>query len=344
LGDSEIEAGSEKFQSELPLVTVAIPVLNEERYIEACLLSLFAGSYPVDRLEVLVVDGGSDDRTVELVRRVKDTHPEVEVVPNPGRIQAVAMNIAIEMANGEIIVRLDAHSNYQPNHIERIVERLVAGDAENAGGVQFPIGTTLFGRLAASCLRTSFSMGGSVHRTAREPRYSESVFLGGWRIETLRGLGGFNPEWEVNEDYELNVRLRKSGGRVMVLPELVCDYVVRPTPFALAKQYYRYGVWRARTIRCHRSAFRLRHAAPVMLLMALVLSLVLYLTGSDLGLLVPAIYGVSLLAGTANVIFNSKNLTSLLASPVFVLIHVSWGAGLFVGALRSVLISKQRPK
>jgi succinoglycan biosynthesis protein ExoA len=325
--------------AEFPLVTIAIPVLNEERFVEDCLESLFAGTYPKDRLEVLVLDGGSSDRTVEIVEQIGKSHLQIRILENPGRIQAKAMNIAIDEAAGEMIVRLDAHSKYQSNHVEKIVERLVAGDAENVSGVQLPVGSGFFGNLAAACLRSSLSMGASSHRVASGPAYSESVFLGGWKTKTLRDLGGFNPDWEVNEDYELNVRLRESGGRVMVLPELECEYIVRSTPSALAKQYYRYGFWRARTIRCHRSAARMRHAAPLVLLLALVASFGVLGAGSSYGLIVPIVYALMLLFAGAKVVLSERRLSSVVAPAVFGLIHLSWGAGLLFGAMRSAVAS-----
>lgn len=319
---------------ELPLVTIAIPVLNEEQHIETCIESLFAGTYPLNRLEVFVLDGGSTDRTVELVEQLVDLRQNIHLLQNPAKIQAVAMNIAIREATGEIIVRLDAHSLYQPDHVERIIERLIAGEAENVGGIQAPVGSGLFGKVAAACLRTSFSMGSSAHRVADNPTYSESVFLGGWRTETLRRLGGFNPAWIVNEDYELNVRLRESGGRVMVLPGLMCEYYVRSTPIALAKQYYRYGFWRVRTVRCHRSAIRPRHLVPLVLLVALVVSLFFAGFGSVFGFIVPVIYSLTLLVAGVRVIAVERKLSAILSPVVFGLIHLSFGFGLAMGCVR----------
>ncbi|WP_342822155.1 glycosyltransferase family 2 protein [Candidatus Lucifugimonas marina] len=325
---------SYRADSNKSFVTVAIPVLNEEHHIEQCLASLFDSNYPVEQLEVLVVDGGSTDRTRDLVKGMARKWRQIRLLDNPGRIQATAMNIAISEAGGEILIRLDAHSRYRPQHIERIVETLSNGLAENVGGVQLPVGNGFFAAAAASCLRTSFSMGGSTHRVSTEPEYAESVFLGGWKTETLRDLEGFNPLWKINEDYEMNVRIRESGGRVMVVPELKCEYSVRPNPWALAKQYFRYGFWRMRTIRHHRSAARPRHFVPATLILAMIGAAAGISNGISAGWVIPLIYCMALAIASVNVARSERNFSALLAPAVFALIHLSFGVGTIAGTLR----------
>lgn len=317
-----------------PLVSVAIPVLNEENHIEECLVSLFDSTYPVERLEVLVVDGGSTDRTRDMVRKIAGEWKQIRLIDNPDRIQATAMNIAIAEAGGVFLVRLDAHSRYRPQHIERIVETLSNGLAENVGGVQFPVGNGLFATAAAGCLRTSFSMGGSAHRVSTEPEYAESVFLGGWKTETLRNLGGFNPLWKINEDYELNVRIRESGGRVMVVPELKCEYSVRSNPWALAKQYFRYGFWRMRTIRHHRSAARPRHFVPATLVLAMIGTAAGVSNGISVSWVFPLMYCMALVVASISVARSERNFSALLSPAVFALIHLSFGIGTIAGTFR----------
>ncbi len=321
-----------------PLVTVAIPVLNEEPFIDACLESLVSGDYPADSMEVLVVDGGSTDRSLARVESWKDRLPLLRVLHNPDRIQSAALNIAIKEATGEYFVRLDAHSTYQPHHVSLCVDALSEGKADNVGGVQWPVGTSGLQKAIALTLRSPFSMGPSAHRHSSSPRYGESVYLGAWKTETLRELGGFDESLKVAEDYELNIRLRELGKRVLVVPDLACLYNVRSSLPALTKQYFRYGMWKTRILRRYPKALKPRHTAPGLLLLGLIGSLILLPFVWQIAIILPLVYAAFLLLATATVVTNEKSALGFGSLIAFPLIHLSYGTGFFwglVGARRS---------
>lgn len=315
------------------LVTVAIPMLNEERYIGACLESLVAGDYPAESLEVLVLDGGSTDASVAVVENWKDRLPLLRILENPARIQSVALNIAIKETTGEFFVRLDAHSTYQPNHVSLCVENLASGKAENVGGVQWPVGSSGVQKIIALTLRSPFSMGPSTHRHSKSAQYGESVYLGAWKTQTLRDLGGYDQSLKVAEDYELNIRLRESGKRVLVVPELTCPYNVRNSLLALARQYFRYGFWKTRILKRYPGSLRLRQAAPGLLVLGMLGSLALLPFAWQIAIILPLVYALFLLMATTMLSWNEKTISgmgSLIALPI---IHISYGAGFIWGVL-----------
>lgn len=322
-----------------PLVTVVIPMLNEERFIGACLESLAAGDYLAESMEVLVVDGGSTDNSVALVETWKSRLPLLRVLYNPARIQAAAMNIAIKEATGEYLVRLDAHSTYQPGHVSVCVENLASGKADNVGGVQWPVGTSPVQQAIALALRSPFSMGPSTHRHSTSAQYGESVYLGAWKTETLRYLGGFDESLKVAEDYELNIRLRKSDRRVLVVPDLTCPYNVRSSLPALAKQYFRYGLWKTRILRRYPNALKLRHTAPGLLLLGLIGSLAVLPFAWQIAVILPLIYAAFLLLATVKLSWSERNLLGIGSLIVFPIIHLSYGAGFLWG-----LVADRRPR
>ncbi len=316
-----------------PRVTVAIPVLNEERHIDACLESLAAGDYPVESLEVLVIDGGSTDATIAHAERWKDRLPGLRVLHNPAKIQSAALNIAIKEATTEYFVRLDAHSTYRPDHVTVSVSNLVAGKAENVGGVQRPVGSTTIQKAIALSLRSPFSMGPSAHRQSSSEQYGESVYLGAWCTETLRQLGGFDESLKVAEDYELNIRLRESGRRVLVVPGLTCNYSVRSSLPALARQYFRYGLWKTRILRRYPKALKPRHTAPGLLLLGLAGSVAIAPFLWQLAIIVPLLYAAFLLISIVTLAWSERSVLAVASLVIFPLIHLSYGAGFLWGLL-----------
>ncbi len=316
-----------------PLVTVVVPMLNEERYIGPCLESLANGDYPAESMEVLVIDGGSTDRSIAIVEGWTERLPGIRVINNPARIQSAAMNIAIKEAVGEYLVRLDAHSTYRPNHVTACIENLMAGRADNVGGVQWPMGASGVQKAIALTLRSPFSMGPSTHRHSSSPQYGESVYLGAWKTETLRQIGGFDESLLVAEDYELNIRLRESGKRVLVLPELACAYSVRSSMPALAKQYFRYGLWKTRILRRYPKSLRLRHTAPGLLLLGLVGSLIILPFSWQIAVILPLVYAAFLLLATLTLAWSEHSLMAVSSLAVFPVIHLSYGIGFLWGIL-----------
>jgi glycosyltransferase involved in cell wall biosynthesis len=232
----------------LPLVSVVMPCLNEEDYIEACVRSVFAQDYPKERLEILVADGMSMDKTREILDRLHDEDGRVRVIDNPERIQAAGLNAAIREARGDVIVRMDVHAEYAPDYVRRCVEVLDESGADNVGGAQRAKAKTLFQRALCAALESPLGVGGSKYRSADNEGFVDTIFLGAFRRQILERVGLYDPKAVTNEDAELNQRILESGGRLFLSRKIVVHYFPRDSFRSLARQYFKYGKGRARTM------------------------------------------------------------------------------------------------
>jgi succinoglycan biosynthesis protein ExoA len=319
-----------------PLVTIFIPMRNERGFIGPCLDCVAAFDWPADRLQVLVLDGESDDGSPATVQEYASRLPSIQLVPNPARIQAAAFNRALALARGEYFVRLDAHSEYASDYVTQCVAALETRGAANAGGPQRPAGRGYVDRAIALAYQSRFAAGDAAFRYAGDERWVDTVYLGAWRTETLRRLGGMNESWLVNEDYELNYRLRQAGGKILLTPAIRSCYWVRPSLRALARQYFRYGMWRVRTLATHLGSLRWRQLASPLLVVGLVGSAVLAPIAPRAALVLPAVYLLACV--TASVATASQKDAGARFLPIvpviFATIHLAWGSGFLVGLLR----------
>ena len=327
-------------ESVTPFVSVIIPARNEAQYLHYCLDSVVEFDYPKERIEVLVVDGESSDRTREIVLEYAAKYPFFRLLQNPNRIIPRAMNIGIEAATGEIIVRLDAHATYAPDYVSRSVELLDSTGAANVGSVQTPVGTNYWSGVVATAMASRFGMGIPAYRFTKGSRWAETAWLGTWKKSTLEAVGGFDEQWIVNQDYELNARLRRAGGEILVSSDLKTQYFVRTTPRGLVRQYFRYGIWRVKTIMAYPESVRIRQLVPPALVTAIIAS----------AAVVPntpwAIAGVGGLYLTADLVASlSKGLRQAPALLfVYALLHLSWGSGFICGLVRFGLLKLFRSK
>ena len=232
-------------------VSVVLPALNEQGYIRDCLDSLVAQDYD-GLVEILICDGGSIDAT----REIADAHDErVRVVANPGVTAAAGMNVGVAAAVGDVIVRADAHTIYEPDYVRRAVDALERLSATVVGGPMRAVGQTSFGRAVAAVTSSPFGIGpGRFHFGTTEAQV-ETVYLGVFRRQRILDAGGYDEtdlQWGA-EDQELNFRLRRAGGTVWLDPTIRSWYFPRDTPRALWRQYLNYGMCKASTLAKHRT-------------------------------------------------------------------------------------------
>lgn len=256
-----------------PTVSILLPTLQERAFIHGCLDSLTAQDD--DRIvEILVLDGGSTDGTREIV----EGHGAlVHLVDNPRVTAAGAMNRGLDVAVGEIIVRADAHTVYAPDYVRRCVDLLLESGADNVGGPMRAIGTTAFGQAVAAVTSSPLGVGPGRFHYSRRREDVDTVYLGCWRSDTLRDLGGWDDEnlqWAA-EDQELNLRIRQRGGSVLLDPDIISWYFPRDNPRALAKQYRNYGICKVSTLVKHHTLPSWRPLGPAMLIVATLVGVVL---------------------------------------------------------------------
>ena len=230
-----------------PLVSVILPCRNEVRFLGACLDSILASDYPPDRLEVLIADGMSSDGTRKLVGNYSREFPYVRLIDNPARVTPVGLNRAIEASQGEIIVRLDAHSTIAPDYVTRAVRHLEQDGADNVGGSMRTVARDRgwFAKSIGVALSSPFGVGNSHFRTSGKsnengPQWVDTVFGGCWRREIFDRVGKFNERLTRGQDLEFNLRLARAGGKILLAPDMRSYYFAlslplhSPTVFVIA--------------------------------------------------------------------------------------------------------------
>jgi glycosyltransferase involved in cell wall biosynthesis len=320
-----------------PSISVVIPVYNEERHIEECLDSVLAQDYPADRYEVIVADGGSDDQTRDIVERIATRHPNVRLIDNPGRLQAAGLNRAILASHGAVIARQDGHAEWAPNHLRRSVELLQATGADNVGGLQEAVGDGPSGRAISRAMSSPFGVGGARFRYSREEQEMPTVFLGTFRRTAFERVGLFDEAYPPHEDYELNERIRSTGGRIVFSPDLRTRYHVRDGLAALARQYYRYGRGKVRVARARPGVIRPYHLAAPALVAAIPVMAAMVVTGRGRRVALAGVtsYAAANLVATVMAGKGEPLEVRRRIPGTFLVMHVAWGVGFWVGVLEA---------
>ena len=318
-----------------PLVSVIMPVRNEAAYIERSLGAVLAQDYPADRLEILVVDGLSGDGTREAVLAHAATRPNLRLLDNPAGIVPPGLNIGIRQARGEIIVRVDGHCEIAPDYVRLCVEHLLAGHEgapiEAVGG---PIETVAESDEAAAialAMSSWFGVGGSAFRTINDRALLvETVAFPANHQRTLQRLGPFDEELVRNQDDEYNYRLLKSGGRILLTPNIRSRYYSRSSLRSLWRQYYQYGYWKVRVMQKHPRQMRARQFAPPALVGGLLGSAVLGLVWRPFWGLLGAVAALYLLVNAlASLSLSRRHAPRLMI--IHPILHLSYGLGFLVG-------------
>jgi succinoglycan biosynthesis protein ExoA len=327
---------SELSVDELPLVTIVMPCMNEERYIEACLDCLFAQDYPANKIEILVADGMSTDGTRSILQRAKGKDGRVRIVDNPQRLQAAGLNQAIRQARGEVIIRMDVHAEYAPDFVRQCVLVLEETGADNVGGAARPRAKTFFQRALAAALESPLGIGNSKFRQADAEGFVDTVFPGAFRRRVFESVGLFDSKAITNEDAEFNQRIHDAGGKVYLSRRIVVHYYPRESMGALFKQYFRYGKGRARTLLKHGTFLTVRPALPF----ALVVGGAALLLTSRWHSLSRWAFGGYALATLAEAVRVGRK-ASLSSIPVvwaiFPVLHVAHGTGFAAGLVHYAL-------
>lgn len=314
------------------LVTVVIPARNEERAIRPCLEAVLASDEP--RLQVIVVDGASTDRTAAVVREVAAADPRVELLANPDAIIPVALNLALAAARGAWLVRIDAHATVPSDYVRLAVARLRDGWG-GVGGRKDGVGETPAGTAIAAAMASRFGVGGSTYHHGTYAREVEHVPFGAYPTALARRLGGWDERLRVNQDFEFDHRVRAAGFRILFDPALVIHWESRQSIRALWDQYRRYGRGKVVVMALHPESVKLRHLVAPALVAALA-------TGCAGALLLrqPLVlaatagpYVVVLLLGTATTAKRVPAGARRWVLPAFAAMHVGWGLGFWRGAV-----------
>lgn len=316
-------------------VSIIVPCYNEEKHIRFLLDAIFAQTYPRTHLDVTIADGHSTDHTREVIADFVRAHPDLplNVVDNHARTIPAQLNHAIAASSGEIIVRLDAHSGPYPDYVEKVVSALQAGKAQNVGGVWEikPGAETWAARSIAVAAAHPLGVGDALYRHAKQAAFVDTVPFGAWQRVFLDKIGAYDETLLVNEDYELNARIRRSGGKIWLDPSIRSVYFARSTFAALGRQYFRYGFWKWQMLRRFPGTLRWRQALPPLFVATLVVWFLLGLISLGfrwLLLLELLIYFGILGLFALQAAARHKEIFLILGLPLAITVmHVSWGGG-----------------
>lgn len=318
-------------------VSVIIPVRNEERYIGGCLESVLRNDYDRQSLEVIVVDGCSDDGTRTIIQELAREHPCITMLENPDRTVPYAMNIGIEASRGELLMRMDAHTLYPPDYIRKLVDWHRRLDADNVGAVceTGVLNVTKTSVALRKIMSDPLGVGNSYFRTGvAGVRQVDTVPFGCYRRSVFEKIGNYDTRLTRNQDIELNKRLVRSGGRIFLVPDVRCTYLVRESYREFARGRFATGRWIVRTSFLTRSlsSVSVRHFVPLIFLLSLIVPSVLALLHPGFLL----IAGLSLASWSAVVAWRSAALSDRSTSVphllgAFATAHFSYGLGSLAG-------------
>jgi succinoglycan biosynthesis protein ExoA len=320
-------------------VSVLVPVLNEERHLREAVAAMQAQRFD-GTVELLFADGGSEDRTREILFELASSDPRIRVLDNPRRRTASGLNVCLREARGEYVARMDAHTFYGERYLAAGVERLQHGDTDWVSGPAVPRPVGVISRAVALALASWLGRGGSrkwnENAGAAEERDLDSgVFGGVWRRQSVLQAGGWDERWPINQDSEMAARYLQSGARLVCLPEMAGHYVPRDSLKGLARQYYRYGFYRARTFKRHPESMRRSHLiapALVLIMLGALLAPRPLRRAARAALLA---YASALAATAVSTSSNPDTRTEgKLLLAVLPTIHFGWGLGTLAGMLR----------
>ncbi len=327
-------------------VSIIIPCRNEDQFIGKCLDSVIVNDYPKDRLEVLVIDGMSQDGTRDVAERYVKDYSFIKLFDNPKKIIPTAMNIGIKKAKGDIIMKIDAHSAYEKNYISKCVKYLHEYNADNVGGIwkMVPREDTLVGKSIVLALSGPFGAGNAYFRIgSKEPRWVDTAPFGCYRKDVFQSIGLYDENIARSEDVNINSKLRRSGGKILLVPEIVIYYYTRSKFIEFCKHNFDNGFWITYPLKFGRVLFSWRHLVPFAFMTSLIGSA--SLSGFSwiflwVFLLTVISYSALNLYVSVEIAAKEKDFRYFFILPlVFSALHVCYGVGSLWGLLR-VIVSK----
>jgi glycosyltransferase involved in cell wall biosynthesis len=327
-----------------PFVTVVVPCRNEEEHIGRCLESILANDYPKERLEILVLDGMSEDRTRNIVAGYSERYPMVRLVDNPKKHIPVAMNIGIKAARGERILKMDAHSTYQPEYISRCVQYQDLYGAENVGGVwkMVPMPETAMAKAIVLGLGHRFGSGNAnVKVGVDKPTWSDTAAFGCFKKDLFERIGLYDEKLLSSSDLDLNQRIRAAGGGILVVPDVIISYMADANLRVFRRHVFADGVWVSYVMKFGKRAWSWRHWVPAVFVLSLVATFSLSAVNRGflwLGLSIAGVYAAVNVAVSLQIAIRERDPRFAGLLPiVFAVRHFVHGIGTLYGMVLVVL-------
>lgn len=322
-----------------PAVSVIIPVLNEERFLKQSVQAILNQNYS-GQFEIILALGPSKDQTNFIAQELAQDQ-RIKLVENPSGRTASALNNAIKNSNFDIIVRLDGHAIVDSSYIKNAVKTLLESGADNVGGLMKAEGTNAFEKSVAAAMTSKFGVGNAPFHVGGKSGEVDTVYLGTFRKSALERVGYFDESFIRAQDWEMNYRIRKTGGKIWFNPELVVSYRPRKNILQLAKQYFEYGQWRKQVTKTYPETVSMRYLAPPVTVSGLIAGFVMVLFSKildiswlQIGWLAPMVYLTVILLAFLSIGSKIGLLSRLYLLLVLPTMHLSWGVGFLKGSKR----------
>jgi succinoglycan biosynthesis protein ExoA len=339
-------------------ISVVMPVLNEERYLADAVRHILSQDYPGE-LEVVLALGPSRDATAEIAKRIASADPRITLVDNPTGERPAGLNAAVKAARYGIIARVDGHALLPPGYLRTAVATLEETGAVNVGGIMAAEGVTPFQRAVAWAMTSPFGVGASRFHTGGQPGPADTVYLGVFRRTAIEQVGGYDEECLRAEDWEMNHRIRQSGGLIWFQPAMRVTYRPRSTAAALGSQYFHYGRWRRVVVRQHSGTANFRYLTPPAAVAVIAAGTVIGVAGvaglasgaggiwpvvaTAAGFAMPVIYLAGVLAVAARTARRLPLSVAARVPLVLTVMHMTWGTGFLTSPRSLVPRSAPRP-
>lgn len=327
--------------SQLPRITIILPIRNEIQFIENTLSAVLNQDYPTEKTQILIADGDSTDSTSEFLQEIVQEHSRIQIINNPGKIVSTGFNLALNHAIGDIIIRVDGHTTISPDYFRKCVEALRdVPEACNTGGRLTVVKSGIIPEATAAATSSRFGVGNAQFHYLTHPEWVETVYLGAWRRRVFSDYGGFDEELVRNQEDEFNFRLRQNGEKIWLDPSIKSQYHPRDSLLKLFSQYYQYGLYKVRVIQKRGDFSSWRHLIPGSFALCLLVFTILAIAGMTV-FPITVLGGVYLLAnliatavtairiGQRTIVDKTK--IALVLPFTFFTLHFSYGLGFLMG-------------
>ena len=332
-----------------PKISIIVPCYNEAGFIEKLLQNIVDQDYPKEKSEVYIVDGMSNDGTRDIIAVFIKSYPYIQLLDNERRYVPFALNRGISASTGEVIIRLDAHSEYPPDYVSRLVNQLYQLNADNVGGswITLPGDKTLKSLAIATAMASPFGVGNAHYRLpVNEIREVDTVPFGCYRRDVFNRIGLFDEDLLRNQDDTYNAKLKKNGGKIFLIPDIKIRYYARTSITSTLKMFYQYGLFKPLGNRKTNRPATLRQLIPPGFVLFIILSLIssLFFEFAFLaGISVLALYLLIDLIFTFSVSVKNTRAALIWYLPwLFFLIHLSYGAGYLYGIIKFTILGQKK--
>jgi glycosyltransferase involved in cell wall biosynthesis len=322
-----------------PTISIIIPTLNEEKFIASCLDSVLQQTYPTENMDIMIIDGGSTDKTQEIVGEYHTLYDNIRLIHNHGKIQSIAFNIGVTNSTAPYIIRLDAHVTYDKYYVEKCIDGLKANqNIGNIGGkcIIHPANNTIWAQTNAILNHSKFGIGGASFRVGTEAKEVDSVPFGAFPRKVVEHVGGMREDLRRGEDNEYNSRIRKAGYQVFFDPTIVSTYYSRPTLRTSCQQMFANGESIGNLLYIDKSAIGIRHFIPLLFVLYIIFGGTLSMVSKSILYLYLCGIGLYFICDIVASSYASFKYGIKYFIPLFLMffcVHISYGLGTIKGII-----------